>query len=952
MTSEKITMFRTNEDKTEIIEQFPKTISSQVYDFENEQFLDTTIEDINTEITEHKAQKGQPNGYASLDANGKVPSSQISIDGGGGVVEDASTTQKGIVKLNTSTNSTSTTEAATPSSVKAAYDLANGKYTKPQTGIPSSDLTSDVQATLNKVVDGTTTTKGIVQLTNSTSSTSTTTAATPSSVKTAYDLANGKYTKPTNGIPATDLESSIQTTLNKVVDGTISTKGLVQLTDSTTSISTSTAATPNSVKSAYDLANGKYSKPTNGIPVTDLESSIQTTLNKVVDGTTTTKGIVQLTNSATSTSTTTAATPSSVKTVNDALATHNNDYLKHGITGTSTGSANTYILTPSPALTAYTKGLRVTLFVNVANTGGSTLNINGLGAKILKKNTGSGFVSGDLGLNIPYTFVYNGTDFVLTDAISSSFGAITTTEVFDELNDQYLHDTLVNIVNDVATHGNDYLKHGISATTTGSANTYVLTPSPALSTYTKGLRITLFVNVANTGSSTLNINGLGVKTLKKNDGSTYGAGELKINTPYTFVYNGTDFLADSTGGREVGEATLEYVDFYTDVSAAYHLTGLQLSVARSALASTTVGDYALIGGGYDGNMNVDFSVVDAFNGSGIRTTPTALSYRKRELAATTVGNYALFSGGESDDYIEATVDAYNSSLTRTTPTALSTGRFNLAATTVGNYALFGGGYATISFAATATVDAYNSALVRTTPTVLSEARGQFAATTVGNYALFGGGYATTGSSATVDAYSSSLTRTIVTNLSSTRDALTATTVGNYAMFGGGTTGRYDETRPNVDVYTDSLVMQSSLYLSNHKQNLASASLTDYALFAGGNIADDNVADYLVDSFDKNLIRTNSDSLTMAREGLCATRLGDYILFSGGAAPTRTNTSAFEYFSNVDVYTVDKTASIQITSGSTYKFNNESEQTATSNLTLSYADKVNGYVKMKSGTVTS
>lgn len=40
-----------------------------------------------------------------------------------------------------------------------------------------------------------------------------------------------------------------------VADGTTSAKGIVQLTDSTSSTSTTTAATPNSVKSAYDLAN-------------------------------------------------------------------------------------------------------------------------------------------------------------------------------------------------------------------------------------------------------------------------------------------------------------------------------------------------------------------------------------------------------------------------------------------------------------------------------------------------------------------------------------------------------------------------------------------------------------------------------------------------------------------------------------------------------------------------
>ena len=42
---------------------------------------------------------------------------------------------------------------------------------------------------------------------------------------------------------------------SKIVSGTTSVVGVVQLTDSTSSTSTSTAATPNAVKSAYDLAN-------------------------------------------------------------------------------------------------------------------------------------------------------------------------------------------------------------------------------------------------------------------------------------------------------------------------------------------------------------------------------------------------------------------------------------------------------------------------------------------------------------------------------------------------------------------------------------------------------------------------------------------------------------------------------------------------------------------------
>lgn len=45
-------------------------------------------------------------------------------------IPDGTTAQKGVVKLNNATNSTSTTEAATPSAVKAAYDLAKSKILK------------------------------------------------------------------------------------------------------------------------------------------------------------------------------------------------------------------------------------------------------------------------------------------------------------------------------------------------------------------------------------------------------------------------------------------------------------------------------------------------------------------------------------------------------------------------------------------------------------------------------------------------------------------------------------------------------------------------------------------------------------------------------------------------------------------------------------------------------
>ncbi|HFV4746880.1 TPA: phage tail protein, partial [Escherichia coli] len=86
-------------------------------------------------------------------------------------VPAASLTQSGIVQLSSAINSSSETLAATPKAVKAAYDLANGKYT---------------------AQDATTAQKGIVQLSSATNSASETLAATPKAVKAVMDETNKK----------------------------------------------------------------------------------------------------------------------------------------------------------------------------------------------------------------------------------------------------------------------------------------------------------------------------------------------------------------------------------------------------------------------------------------------------------------------------------------------------------------------------------------------------------------------------------------------------------------------------------------------------------------------------------------------------------------------------------------------------------------------------------------
>jgi phage-related tail fiber protein len=60
---------------------------------------------------------------------------------------DGTTTQKGVVQLEDSTSSTSTTKAATPNSVKSAYDLAAAALPKAG-GTMTGDITLSAQSNL------------------------------------------------------------------------------------------------------------------------------------------------------------------------------------------------------------------------------------------------------------------------------------------------------------------------------------------------------------------------------------------------------------------------------------------------------------------------------------------------------------------------------------------------------------------------------------------------------------------------------------------------------------------------------------------------------------------------------------------------------------------------------------------------------------------------------------
>lgn len=108
--------------------------------------------------------------------------------------------------------------------------------------------------------------------------------------------------------------------------------GIVQLSNSTSSTSTSLAATASAVKEAYDLANSKAnSSHGNHVPATTSANNLKflrcdNSWATIQSASTSQSGVVQLSNSTSSTSTTLAATASAVKAAYD-RGNHSHPYV-------------------------------------------------------------------------------------------------------------------------------------------------------------------------------------------------------------------------------------------------------------------------------------------------------------------------------------------------------------------------------------------------------------------------------------------------------------------------------------------------------------------------------------------------------------------------------------------------------------------------------------------------
>lgn len=89
------------------------------------------------------------------------------------------------------------------------------------------------------------------------------------------------------------------------------------------------------------------------------------------------------------------------------------------------------------------------------------------------------------------------------------------------------------------------------ANATGSANVYAASITPAPTSYIEGMAVAVKIPVNSTGASTININGLGAKGIKKTNGTD--ATNLKAGGIYTLRYDGVNFILQGEGAS--GNAT-------------------------------------------------------------------------------------------------------------------------------------------------------------------------------------------------------------------------------------------------------------------------------------------------------------------------------------------------------------------------------------------------------------
>lgn len=145
---------------------------------------------------------------------------------------------------------------------------------------------------------------------------------------------------------------------------------------------------------------------------------------------------------------------------------------------------------------------------------------------------------------------------------------------------------------------------------TGAANAYVATLSPAAAELIAGMVARVKITTTNTTASTLNVNGLGVKSVVQSNGGAVTQGMLLAGSIVEFIYNGTAWQVPA-GTKAPG---LAVPNRFTDTAVGTRnftptVTGwhrVTLNGAGGGGGGASAGAAVVSGGGGGGGQAVDY----------------------------------------------------------------------------------------------------------------------------------------------------------------------------------------------------------------------------------------------------------------------------------------------------------------------------------------------------------
>lgn len=247
-------------------------------------------------------------------------------------------------------------------------------------------------------------------------------------------------------------------------------------------------------------------------------------------------------------------------------------------------ASDAYAITLTPAPTAYAAGQVFYFKANTANTGASSLNVNSLGAKTIKKETNQDTETGDIIVGSIVAVLYDGTNMQMLSEVAAALALQAEVQ-----NGQFLY-----------------------AADAGSTDAYAVTLSPAPTAYTTGMVVNFKANTANTGAATLNVNSLGAITILKNHDTALADNDIEVGQLVTVIYDGTNFQMQSqiANTASAGFSAVKVLNATYDLSSvsgtqniAHGLGKVPSLVRITTYRSDSQGTGNSSTGAYDGTTN-------------------------------------------------------------------------------------------------------------------------------------------------------------------------------------------------------------------------------------------------------------------------------------------------------------------------------------------------------------